>query len=117
MKKVILFLLALSVILISIISLKEYVYSDLETKVTKIINKNNNNHFLKTFKNTNVNESSILNTEIPDFVQVANKSINTVVHVRNSSTISNQFSIEDFLFGQTKKKPSNWHWFWGHNFV
>ena len=105
MKKVILFLLALSVILISIISLKEYVYSDLETKVTKIINKNNNNHFLKTFKNTNVNESSILNTEIPDFVQVANKSINTVVHVRNSSTISNQFSIEDFLFGQTKKNP------------
>lgn len=105
MKKVILFLLALSVILISIISLKEYVYSDLEIKVTKIINKNNNNHFLKTFKNTNVNESSILNTEIPDFVQVANKSINTVVHVRNSSTISNQFSIEDFLFGQTKKNP------------
>ena len=40
MKKVILFLLALSVILISIISLKEYVYSDLEIKVTKIINKN-----------------------------------------------------------------------------
>ncbi len=105
MKKVILFLLALSVILISIISLKEYVYSDLEIKVTKIINKNNNNHFLKTFKNTNINESSILNTEIPDFVQVANKSINTVVHVRNSSTISNQFSIEDFLFGQTKKNP------------
>ena len=101
MKKVILFLLALSVILISIISLKEYVYSDLEIKVTKIINKNNNNHFLKTFKNTNINESSILNTEIPDFVQVANKSINTVVHVRNSSTISNQFSIEDFLFGPT----------------
>ena len=60
---------------------------------------------LKSFKtkakNTNFN---YLDVQRPDFVEIAKKSINTVVHVKSSSS-GGDYSIEDFIFGRSQRRP------------
>jgi Do/DeqQ family serine protease len=60
---------------------------------------------LENFKKTRNNDLTFLNTQTPDFVEIAKKSINTVVHVKSASSNSSDFSIEDFLFGRAQKRP------------
>ena len=60
---------------------------------------------LENFKKTRNNDLTYLNTQTPDFVEIAKKSINTVVHVKSASSNSSDFSIEDFLFGRAQKRP------------
>tara|TARA_B100001142_G_scaffold224843_1_gene222984 strand:- start:748 stop:2160 length:1413 start_codon:yes stop_codon:yes gene_type:complete len=51
--------------------------------------------------NTN---SSIFNQEKPDFIATAEKTINTVVHVKNSLNTSDKINLEDLIFGRRQQE-------------
>ena len=68
-------------------------------KGKKIIQKVKNNYPVKY--NTN---SSIFNQERPDFIATAEKTINTVVHVKNSLNTSDKINLEDLIFGRRQQE-------------
>tara|TARA_B100000900_G_scaffold188719_1_gene159851 strand:- start:3433 stop:4800 length:1368 start_codon:yes stop_codon:yes gene_type:complete len=78
--------------------------SNIERKINKIQEEKEKDLLLKNFKTSQESDYKYLNYQKPDFVEIAKKSINTVVHVKSSST-SNDFSIEDFIFGRSQGRP------------
>jgi Do/DeqQ family serine protease len=82
-----------------------YIKSTIESNIEKIKSDNSKQVMLENFKKTRNNDLTFLNTQTPDFVEIAKKSINTVVHVKSASSNSSDFSIEDFLFGRAQKRP------------
>ena len=82
-----------------------YIKSTIESNIEKIKSDNSKEVMLENFKKTRNNDLTYLNTQTPDFVEIAKKSINTVVHVKSASSNSSDFSIEDFLFGRAQKRP------------
>ena len=50
----------------------------------------------------NVVNSTTLLQDRPDFVEIAEKTINSVVHVKNSVSNSDRISLEDLMFGRNK---------------
>jgi Do/DeqQ family serine protease len=82
-----------------------YIKSTIESNIEKIKSNNSKQVMLENFKKTRNNDLTFLNTQTPDFVEIAKKSINTVVHVKSASSNSSDFSIEDFLFGRAQKRP------------
>ena len=65
----------------------------------------NNQEFLSTLKKPVINNFSFLEKTENNFVEIAKKAINTVVHVKSSSLSNEDFSIEDFLFGRPQIRP------------
>ena len=82
-----------------------YIKSTIESNIEKIKSDNSKEIMLENFKKTRNNDLNFINTQTPDFVEIAKKSINTVVHVKSASSNSSDFSIEDFLFGRAQKRP------------
>ena len=74
-------------------------------EISKLKEEQSKDLVLKSFKtqakNTNFN---YLDVQRPDFVEIAKKSINTVVHVKSSSS-GGDYSIEDFIFGRSQRRP------------
>ena len=64
-----------------------------------------NQEFLSTLKKSVNNNFSFLDKTENNFVEIAKKAINTVVHVKSSSSSNEDFSIEDFLFGRSQIRP------------
>ena len=64
-----------------------------------------NQEFLSTLKKPVNNNFSFLEKTENNFVEIAKKAINTVVHVKSSSSSNEDFSIEDFLFGRPQIRP------------
>jgi len=105
MKKILFLILALAISLFIIIKSVTY-FRSIEKKMDSIINSENKKELvLDNFKTSNTSFNG-LNFQKPDFVEVAKNTINTVVHVKNSSNFSNDFSIEDLIFGRKKQRPS-----------
>ena len=105
MKKILFLILTLALSLFIIIKSVTY-FRSIEKKVNSIINGENKKELvLDNFKTSNKSFNG-LNFQKPDFVEVAKNTINTVVHVKNSSNFSNDFSIEDLIFGRKKQRPS-----------
>ena len=52
----------------------------------------------------NVISSTTLLQDRPDFVEIAEKTINSVVHVKNSLSSSDRISLEDLMFGRKQDK-------------
>ena len=52
----------------------------------------------------NVISSTTLLQDRPEFVEIAEKTINSVVHVKNSLSSSNRISLEDLMFGRKQDK-------------
>ena len=52
----------------------------------------------------NVISSATLLQDRPDFVEIAEKTINSVVHVKNSLSSSDRISLEDLMFGRKQDK-------------
>ena len=73
----------------------------IKTTTNKIIQPvlSKNNYPVKY--NTN---SSIFNQDRPDFIATAEKTINTVVHVKNSLNSSDKINLEDLIFGRDDNK-------------
>ena len=81
-------------------------FNSIETKInslsSSIVNEKN---LLNTVKSSDENTFKNLNFQKPDFVEVAKRTIDNVVHVKNSTNISNDFSLEDLIFGRRQQRP------------
>ena len=105
MKKILIYSVGIVSLILFMLLTTYYIKSTIESNIEKIKSDNSKEVMLENFKKTRNNDLTYLNTQTPDFVEIAKKSINTVVHVKSASSNSSDFSIEDFLFGRAQKRP------------
>ena len=105
MKKILIYSVGIVSLILFMLLTTYYIKSTVESNIEKIKSDNSKEVMLENFKKTRNNNLTYLNTQTPDFVEIAKKSINTVVHVKSASSNSSDFSIEDFLFGRAQKRP------------
>ena len=105
MKKIFFYSIGLLVLTSSVLFTFSYINYSIEEKIDKINNEKSKELMLDNFKKTQNTNFSYLDSQKPDFVEIAKKSINTVVHVKSASSSESDFSIEDFLFGRVQRKP------------
>ena len=105
MKKIFFYSIGLLVLTSSVLFTFSYINYSIEEKIDKINNDKSKELMLDNFKKTQNTNFSYLDSQKPDFVEIAKKSINTVVHVKSTSSSESDFSIEDFLFGRVQRKP------------
>ena len=105
MKKFLYLFLVLILTLFIGIKVNSY-FKSIETKInllaSSVVNETNS---LNTVKSSDENTFQNLNLQKPDFVEVAKRTIDNVVHVKNSTNISNDFSLEDLIFGRRQQRP------------
>ena len=105
MRKIIIYSFGFICLMLSVLLLSIYINHNIEKEISKVKTEKSKELILQSFKQTQNSNFSYLNTERPDFVEIAKKSINTVVHVKSASSNSGEFSIEDFIFGRTNRRP------------
>lgn len=105
MKKILIYSVGIVSLILFMLLTTKYIKSTIESNIEKIKSDNSKEVMLENFKKTRNNDLNFINTQTPDFVEIAKKSINTVVHVKSASSNSSDFSIEDFLFGRAQKRP------------
>jgi len=105
MKKFIFYFFVSIISILSIVLVTNIIRSNIQEEISKLKEEQSKDLVLKNFKtqakNTNFN---YLDVQRPDFVEIAKKSINTVVHVKSSSS-GGDYSIEDFIFGRSQRRP------------
>ena len=105
MKKFIFYFFISSLSILSIVLVTNIIRNNIQEEISKLKEEQSKDLVLKSFKtqakNTNFN---YLDIQRPDFVEIAKKSINTVVHVKSSSS-GGDYSIEDFIFGRSQRRP------------
>ena len=105
MKKFIFYFFVSIISILSIVLVTNIIRNNIQEEVSKLKEEQSKDLVLKSFKtqakNTNFN---YLDVQRPDFVEIAKKSINTVVHVKSSSS-GGDYSIEDFIFGRSQRRP------------
>ena len=105
MKKFLYLFLTLILTLFIGIKVSSY-FKSIETKInllaSSVVDETNS---LNTIKSSGENTFQNLNFQKPNFVEVAKTTIDNVVHVKNSTNISNDFSLEDLIFGRRQQRP------------
>jgi len=105
MKKFIFYFFVSIISILSIVLVTNIISDNIQEEISKLKEEQSKDLVLKSFKtqakNTNFN---YLDVQRPDFVEIAKKSINTVVHVKSSSS-GGDYSIEDFIFGRSQRRP------------
>ena len=105
MKKFIFYFFVSIISILSIVLVTNIIRNNIQEEISKLKEEQSKDLVLKSFKtqakNTNFN---YLDVQRPDFVEIAKKSINTVVHVKSSSS-GGEYSIEDFIFGRSQRRP------------
>ena len=105
MKKFIFYFFVSIISILSIVLVTNIISDNIQEEISKLKEEQSKDLVLKSFKtqakNTNFN---YLDVQRPDFVEIAKKSINTVVHVKSSSS-EGDYSIEDFIFGRSQRRP------------
>ena len=105
MKKFIFYFFVYIISILSIVLITNIIRNNIQEEISKLKEEQSKDLVLKSFKtqakNTNFN---YLDVQRPDFVEIAKKSINTVVHVKSSSS-GGDYSIEDFIFGRSQRRP------------
>ena len=105
MKKFIFYFFISTLSILSIVHVTNIIRNNIQEEISKLKEEQSKDLVLKSFKtqakNTNFN---YLDVQRPDFVEIAKKSINTVVHVKSSSS-GGDYSIEDFIFGRSQRRP------------
>ena len=105
MKKFIFYFFVSTLSILSIVLVTNIIRNNIQEEISKLKEEQSKDLVLKSFKtqakNTNFN---YLDVQRPDFVEIAKKSINTVVHVKSSSS-GGDYSIEDFIFGRSQRRP------------
>ena len=105
MKKFLYLFLALILTLFIGIKVNSY-FKSIETKINLLANSVvDETNSLNTVKSSGKNTFQNLNFQKPNFVEVAKTTIDNVVHVKNSTNISNDFSLEDLIFGRRQQRP------------
>ena len=104
MKKFIFYFFVSLISILSIVLVTNIMRNNIQEEISKLKEEQSKDLVLKSFKtqakNTNYN---YLDIQRPDFVEIAKKSINTVVHVKSSSS-GGDYSIEDFIFGRSQRR-------------
>ena len=99
MRKYTLYFFGLLTFILSFILISSIISNNIQEEISKIKEEKSKDLVLKSFKTQAQNtDYNYLNVQRPDFVEIAKKSINTVVHVKRSSSGSD-YNIEDFIFG------------------
>ena len=105
MKKFIFYFFVSIISILSLVLVTNIIRNNIQEEISKLKEEQSKDLVLKSFKtqakNTNFN---YLDVQRPDFVEIAKKSINTVVHVKSSSS-GGDYSIEDFIFGRSQRRP------------
>ena len=105
MKKFIFYFFISIISILSIVLVTNIISDNIQEEISKLKEEQSKDLVLKSFKtqakNTNFN---YLDLQRPDFVEIAKNSINTVVHVKSSSS-GGDYSIEDFIFGRSQRRP------------
>ena len=105
MEKFIFYFFVSIISILSIVLVTNIIRNNIQEEISKLKEEQSKDLVLKSFKtqakNTNFN---YLDVQRPDFVEIAKKSINTVVHVKSSSS-GGDYSIEDFIFGRSQRRP------------
>ena len=105
MKKFIFYFFVSIISVLSIVFVTNLIRNNIKEEISKLKEEQSKDSVLKSFrthaKNTNFN---YLDLQRPDFIEIAKKSINTVVHVKSSSSVGD-YSIEDFIFGRSQRRP------------
>ena len=105
MKKFLYLFLALILTLFIGIKANSY-FKSIETKINLLANSVvDETNSLNTVKSSGKNTFQNLNFQKPNFVEVAKTTIDNVVHVKNSTNISDDFSLEDLIFGRRQQRP------------
>jgi len=105
MKKYTLYFFGLLTFILSLILISSIINNNIQEEISKIKEEKSKDLVLKSFKTQAQNtDYNYLNVQRPDFVEIAKKSINTVVHVKSSSSGSD-YNIEDFIFGRSQRRP------------
>lgn len=104
MKKLVLISVGLLICLVGVFSVKNSIENYVRTEIESVALERKSESFLKQIQGTESKFNPSLSIH-PDFREIANNSINTVVHVKSSSSPDNNFSIEDFLFGGADNRP------------
>ena len=105
MKKFLYLFLALILTLFIGIKTNSY-FKSIETKINLLASSvADETNSLNTVKSSVENTFQNLNFQKPNFVEVAKTTIDNVVHVKNSTNISNDFSLEDLIFGRRQQRP------------
>ena len=105
MKKFIFYFFALLIIILSIVLISNTISNNIQQEISKIKDEKSKDLALKNLKKPVQNtDYNYLNVQRPDFVEIAKKSINTVVHVKSSSS-TDDYTIEDFIFGRSQSRP------------
>ena len=105
MKKILYLFLVLILSLFIGIKVNTY-FKSIETKINLLSSSLiNETPILNNLQTSDKNNFQNLNFQKPDFVEIAKKTIDNVVHVKNSSNISNDFSLEDLIFGRRQQRP------------
>tara|TARA_B100001287_G_scaffold188483_1_gene159151 strand:+ start:31 stop:1458 length:1428 start_codon:yes stop_codon:yes gene_type:complete len=105
MKKFVFYFLVSSTLVFSIVLVSNVFRNNIQEEISKLKEVQSKDLVLKNLKTQTKNtDFNYLNIQRPDFVEIAKKSINTVVHVKSSSS-SGDYSIEDFIFGRSQRRP------------
>ena len=81
MKKFIVYFFGLVILILSIILISNIISDNIQEEISKINEAKSKDLVLKSFKaQTQNTDYNYLNVQRPDFVEIAKKSINTVVH-------------------------------------
>ena len=105
MRKYTLYFFGLLTFILSLILISSIISNNIQEEISKIKEEKSKDLVLKSFKTQAKNiDYNYLNVQRPDFVEIAKKSINTVVHVKSSSSGSD-YNIEDFIFGRSQRRP------------
>ena len=105
MKKFIFYFFAVLIIILSIVLISNTISNNIQEEISKIKDEKSKDLALKSLKKPVQNtDYNYLNVQRPDFVEIAKKSINTVVHVKSSSS-TDDYTIEDFIFGRSQSRP------------
>jgi len=105
MKKFIFYFLASITLVFSIVLVSNIFRNNIQKEIIKSKDEQSKDIVLKNLKaQTKNTDYNFLNVQRPDFVEIAKKSINTVVHVKSSSS-GGTYSIEDFIFGRSQRRP------------
>ena len=105
MKKFLYLFLALILTLFIGIKVNSYfksIEAEINLLASNVVDEKNS---LNTIKSSGENTFKNLNFQKPDFVEVAKTTIDNVVHVKNSTNISDDFSLEDLIFGRRQQRP------------
>ena len=105
MKKFIFYFFVSIISILSIVLVTNIIRNNIQEEISKLKEEQSKDLVLKSFKTQAKNINfNYLDVQRPDFVEIAKKSINTVVHVKSSSS-GGDYSIEDFIFGRSQRRP------------